>query len=109
MVRFSSRAPYSALVPFCEQELAALEGHIQREAAIAEPRVDVVLQIDDVLIEDGGERLGGQRLIGDDAIDAIDELRREALANRHQRDVLQLAGEVGRVPRCAPIEIRTRD
>src|SRR6185437_1817449 len=40
------------------------------------------------------ERFGGERLIGNDAVDAVDEFRREALANRDQRDILQLAGEV---------------
>ena len=37
---------------------------------------------------------GGQRLVGDDAIDAIDELRRKALANRAQADALELAGQI---------------
>ena len=36
----------------------------------------------------------GQRLIGDDAIDAVDELRRKALANGAQPDALEFAGEI---------------
>ena len=81
-----------------QQELARFEGHVERERAIAEPRIDVVLQVGDLLVQDGRERFRRQRLVGDDAIDAVDELRREALAHRHQRDVLQLAGEVRRAP-----------
>ena len=95
MVRFNSRAPYSALVPFFEQKLARFERHFERERAVAQPRVDVVLQIGDLLVENRRQRLGRQRLVSDDAVDAVDEFRREALAHRHQRDVLQLAGEVG--------------
>ena len=49
MVRFNSRAPYSALVPFLQQELARFERHFQGEGAVAEPRVDVVLQVGDLL------------------------------------------------------------
>ena len=95
MVRFSSRAPYSALVPFFSRNWRDLERHVEREAAVAEPRVDVVLQVHDVLVQNRGQRFGGQRLVGDDAIDAVDELGREALAHRAQPDALQFAGQVG--------------
>ena len=54
----------------------------------------MVLQVGNVVVEDGRERFRGQRLVGDDAIDAVDKLRREALAHRYQGDVLELAGEI---------------
>jgi hypothetical protein len=47
-----------------------------------------------VLIEDSGERFGGERLVGDDAVDAVDEFGGETLADGHQRDVLQLGAYV---------------
>ena len=40
-----------------EQELARLERHFQGERTLAQPRVDVVLQVGDLLVEDGRERL----------------------------------------------------
>ena len=42
---------------FLQQELARFERHFQGERAVAQPRVDVVLQIGDLLVEDGGKRL----------------------------------------------------
>ena len=68
----------------------------------------MVLQICDLLVEDGGERLRRQRLISDDAIDAVDEFRREALPHGHQRDVLQLAGEIGALGRFHGLEAEIR-
>lgn len=56
-----------------EQELARFQRNFERERAFPESRVDVVLQVGDLLIEDRRERLQGERLIGDDAIDAVDE------------------------------------
>ena len=96
MVRFNSRAPYSELVPFSSRNWRASERHFEGERAVAQPRVDVVLQVGDLLVQDRRERFRRERLVGDDAIDAVDELRRKALAHRHQRDALQLAGEIGR-------------
>ena len=78
-----------------EQKLAGFQRHFERERAFPQPRVHVVLQVRDLLIEDRRERLQRERLIGDDAIDAVDEFGRKALADGHHSDAAQLAGEIG--------------
>ena len=84
---------------FFQEELARLGGNLQRKRAITQARVDVILQIGDLLVENCRKRFGRQRLVGDDAIDAVDELGRETLADGDQGNALQLAGQVR--PICA--------
>ena len=55
-----------------------------REAARAQPSIYVILQIVDLVIEDGRQRFRRQRLVGDHAIDTVDELRRKTLSHRDQ-------------------------
>jgi hypothetical protein len=49
-----------------QQELPALERHLDVEVAVAQARVDVPLQFGDLLVEDGGQRFVVERLVGDD-------------------------------------------
>ena len=55
----------------------------------------MALQFDDLLVQDGREGFVVQRVIGDDGVDAVDELGGELLAHGTQRDALQLAVEFG--------------
>ena len=80
-----------------QEKLAGFAGDVEDEAAIAEAGVDVVLEVDDLLVEDGGEGLGGEGLIGDDGVDTVDEFGGEALADGNQGDGLKLGGEVAAI------------
>ena len=107
-MRFSSRAPYSALVPRSSRNFFDGRVDLDLERAAAEARVDVLLQVADVLVEDRRQRLLVERLVGDDDVDAVDELGRVAAPHRGDADVLELAGELDRVAIAAALEAEVR-
>ena len=91
-----------------EQELLRRGVHLDLERAAAEARVDVLLQIVDVLLEDRRQRLLVERLVGDDDVDAVDELGGIAAPHRGHADVLELAGELDGVALAAALEAEVR-
>src|ERR1017187_699714 len=80
---------------FFEQELARLGRNFESERSVSQARIDMALQVGDLVFQDRGERFLAERLVGDDAIDAVYEFGGEALAHGHQADALQLADEIG--------------
>jgi hypothetical protein len=54
----------------------------------------VTLQVRNVMVEDRRERQIVERLVGDDHVDAVDELRREAAPHRGHADALELRREI---------------
>ena len=79
-----------------EQQSSRRLADVDVERPFAEPRVHVPLQLGDVVIENGRDRLGVERTIRDDGIDPIDELRRKPLPDARERNALELADEIGR-------------
>ena len=108
MVRFSSRAPYSALVPFSSRNWRVSSG----TSSVNERSPSRVLTwfcrsaiCWSRIVESAS---GDERLIGDDAIDAVDEFRRKALADGHHCDAPQLAGEIRPVAGAGRLEAEIR-
>ena len=87
--------------PAAQEHVARGRRHLDLERSIAQPRVDMALQLVDVMVEDPRDRLRVERLVGHDDIDAVDELRREAFAHRSEPDRLETAGDLCRRPLVA--------
>ncbi len=81
--------------PVAEQQLACRGADRDVERPGAEPAMHVLLQLRHVVVEDVAERLLVERVVGDDDVDAVDELGRETPAHRAEGDRVQ---EVGRAP-----------
>ena len=96
-MRFSSRAPYSALVPFSSRNLRDRAGTSSRKARSPSRRSIWSCKSVDLLIQDRRQRRGVERLVGHHRIDPIDELRRKVLAHRRLADALQLVAAVRRL------------
>src|SRR5262249_28188270 len=87
-----------------EQKLATRRRDLEREAALPEARVHVLLQLVDVLVKDRAERLGVERLIGHHGVNPIDKLWRKAPAHGRQCDTLQLARHLCPFSRATGLE-----
>src|SRR5579862_3560324 len=77
-----------------DQPLPRLEGHLDRETAIRQPRVHVLLQIIDLEVGNRRERFGIERPVSDHVIDPVNEFGRKFLAHSDDGYSLELVAQV---------------
>ena len=106
MVRFNSRAPYSTLVPWRSSRRRHSSSTLSSKPQAPRRGQDApaVHQLVEMLVENSGQFLAAERLIGNHGVDAVDEFGRELSCARVERDTAQLAVPIARLARHAAFE-----